>query len=248
LSGDFRSLQAGEYLINPSFNVKEIAQKISRGDTLKEREVTIVEGWNLKDIAEYFEKEEIFSSEEIIEKSNNFEFSEGYFFPDTYRIGRNDSVEDVFNRMLLNFEKKVVQGLGEEIERQERPLSDIIKMASMIEREVVDFEEKRIVSGILWKRRENNMLLQVDATINYITGRKGFGITKEEKKIDSPFNTYKYLGLPEGPICNPGLESIKAALDPKESVFWYYLSTPEGEAIFSRTLEEHNVNKNKYLK
>jgi len=105
-----------------------------------------------------------------------------------------------------------------------------------------------LVSGILWKRLENNMPLQVDATISYITGKKTTKISKEETQIDSPYNTYKYLGLPLGPICNPGLESIKAALYPEISQYWYYLSTPEGETIFSKTLEEHNVAKAKYLK
>lgn len=256
LIGKNKSLQAGEYLIESPVSTKEIAQKMAEGDALKEREITIVEGWTIKDIAEYFEKEEIFDSNRVIEKSNSLELDfdflendlEGYLFPDTYRIYRDDTIESVFEKMLGNFKKKVTQGLKEEIEKQERPISDIIKMASMIEKEVIDFEDKRIVAGILWKREKVNMPLQVDATINYITGRKGFDITKEEKKIDSPYNTYKYAGLPEGPICNPGLESIKSALDPKESEFWYYLSKPEGDTVFSRTLEEHNTNKAKYLK
>jgi len=100
----------------------------------------------------------------------------------------------------------------------------------------------------LWKRLENNIPLQVDATITYITGKKTTKISIEETQIDSPYNTYKYLGLPIGPICNPGLESILAAMYPKSSEYWYYLSTPEGETIFSKTLEEHNIAKAKYLK
>jgi UPF0755 protein len=92
------------------------------------------------------------------------------------------------------------------------------------------------------------MPLQVDATISYITGKKGTGISIEDTKIDSPYNTYKYGGLPAGPICNPGLGSIKAAIYPKNSDYLYYLSTPDGKTIFSRTLEEHNIAKAKYLK
>jgi len=105
-----------------------------------------------------------------------------------------------------------------------------------------------VVSGILWKRLKNNIPLQVDATISYITGKKTTEISIEETKIDSLYNTYKYKGLPLGPVCNPGLESIKAAIYPKNSEYWYYLSTPEGETIFSKTLEEHNIAKAKYLK
>jgi len=105
-----------------------------------------------------------------------------------------------------------------------------------------------LVSGILWERLKNKIPLQVDATITYITGKNDIKVSVEETKIDSPYNTYKYLGLPKGPICNPGLESILAAIYPKKSEYWYYLSTPEGETIFSKTLEEHNIAKAKYLK
>jgi UPF0755 protein len=104
------------------------------------------------------------------------------------------------------------------------------------------------VSGILWKRLENNIGLQVDATIAYITGRRSTKISLEETRIDSLYNTYKYRGLPPGPIANPGLSAIKAAIYPKESPFIYYLSAPEGKTIFSKTLEEHNKAKAKYLK
>jgi len=104
-----------------------------------------------------------------------------------------------------------------------------------------------LVAGILWKRLENKMPLQVDATITYITGKKTTKISIEETQIDHPYNTYKYLGLPPGPICNPGLESILAALYPKKSDYWYYLSAPDGKTIFSKTLQEHNIAKAKYL-
>jgi UPF0755 protein len=121
-------------------------------------------------------------------------------------------------------------------------------MASLLEKEVKSLEDKKIVSGILWKRLENNMPLQVDATISFITGKKDANISIEETKIDSPYNTYKYRGLPLGPICNPGLESIIAAIYPETSNYWFYLSTPEGKTIFSKTLDEHNIAKQKYLK
>jgi UPF0755 protein len=253
LTGKTRNLQAGDYLLSSSLSVKEIAQNMIEGNSFKEREITIIEGWGIKEIGNYFADRGIFSYEEVIEKSksSSFDFDfledniEGYLFPDTYRIYRDDEVEDVFEKMILNFEEKVVKGLKEKIERQERSLSDIIIMASMIEREVINIDEKKVVSGLLWKRKENGIPLQVDATINYITGRRE--ITKEDKKIDSPYNTYQYKGLPLGAICNPGIESIVAALEPKETNFWYYLSRPDGVTMFSKTLEEHNVKKSKYL-
>ena len=122
-------------------------------------------------------------------------------------------------------------------------------MASLIEREVRTYEDMRIVSGLLWKRMEIGMPLQVDATLVYLTGRKTGQITNDDKLIDSAYNTYKYRGLPPTPIANPGLNAINAAIDPIESEYLYYLSTPiTGETIFSKTLDEHNENRIKYLK
>jgi len=122
-------------------------------------------------------------------------------------------------------------------------------MASMIEKEVQTPEDKKMVSGILWKRITEGMPLQVDATVNYITGKHDKGVQIKDTVIDSPYNTYKYYGLPKGPISNPGMDSIQAAIYPQKSVYWYYLSaTKTGETIFSKTLEEHNLAISKYLK
>ena len=135
-----------------------------------------------------------------------------------------------------------------EILGQEKTIFEIITMASLLEKEVKAFEDKKLVSGILWKRLENKMPLQVDATITYITGKKSSKVSLDETKIDSPYNTYKYKGLPPGPISNPGLESIVAAIYPKKLDYLYYLSTPEGETIFSKTFEEHKRAKEQYFK
>ncbi len=129
-----------------------------------------------------------------------------------------------------------------------KKIFEIITMASLLEKEVNTFDDKKMVSGILWKRLENKIPLQVDATISYVTGKRTTRISIEETKIDSPYNTYKYLGLPIGPISNPGLESILAAISPQKSDFWYYLSTPEGETIFNKTLEDHNVDRAEFLR
>ena len=121
-------------------------------------------------------------------------------------------------------------------------------MASLIEKEVQSTEDMQLVSGILWKRLKNDMPLQVDATVTYLTGKRSTGVSTEDTKIDSPYNTYLYRGLPLGPISNPGTESIEAALHPKTSSYWYYLSAPDGKTIFSTTYEQHVQAKQKYLK
>jgi UPF0755 protein len=234
LVGKQKNLQAGKYFLSSSMNIPEIAKKIISGDIAKVK-VTIPEGSTVKEI------------EEKLNLELPGENLEGYLFPDTYYFPIDVSGEEVVRIMKENFEKKI-SPYKEEIEKSGKTLKEIIIMASLIEKEVKTKEEKELVSGILWKRLENGIPLQVDATITYITKKKTTKISLEDLQIDSPYNTYKYKGLPPGPICNPGLESILAALYPKDSDYWYYLSTPEGKTIFSKTLAEHNIAKEKYLK
>jgi len=229
-----KSLQAGKYFLSSSMNIPQIAQKIISGDIAKIK-VTIPEGFNTKDI------------EEKLGIKLPAENLEGYLFPDTYYLPVDFTGEDLVKVMRENFEKKIAP-YKEEIEKSGKTLQEIIIMASLLEKEVKTKEEKELVAGILWKRLKVGMPLQVDATITYLTGKKTTKITFEDLQIDSPYNTYKYKGLPPGPICNPGLESILAALYPKESDYWYYLSTPDGKTLFFKTLEEHNLAKAKYLK
>ncbi|PJA83305.1 MAG: endolytic transglycosylase MltG, partial [Candidatus Nealsonbacteria bacterium CG_4_9_14_3_um_filter_37_29] len=197
--------------------------------------VTIPEGFTVKQI------------EERLGLKLPGENLEGFLFPDTYQFPPRVSGAEVVKKMRDNFDKKFTPYRNEVSGAGLTPF-EIITMASLLEKEVKTKEDKELVSGILWKRLENKIPLQIDATITYITGQKTTKISKEETQIDSPYNTYKYLGLPKGPICNPGLESILAAIYPKDSDYWYYLSTPEGETTFSKTLEEHNYAKSKYLR
>lgn len=276
LRGEQRKLQAGEYLFSPGMSASEISQKIISGDVIKEK-ITIIEGWNLRDIAWYFENLGMFQAEELFELigfplidyslteelptpkdfSDEFGFLEdkpknvnleGYLFPDTYEVNRGRELELIVRKMLSNFDKKLTPDLREEIKIQEKSIFEIITMASLLEKEVKTSEEKKLASGVLWKRLANNIPLQVDASITYITGEKTIKVSKEDTEIDSPYNTYKYKGLPLGPICNPGLESILAAIYPEDSFYWFYLSIPGGETIFSKNYEEHNLAKAKYLK
>ena len=179
---------------------------------------------------------------------------EGYLFPDTYYFRKEEGgdgkegIKNFVKLMLTNFDKKLTPALRTEIERQKKSIFEIVTTSSLIEKEVRTFDDKKIVSGILRKRLKTGIPLQIDATIVFITGKKTTEISIEETKIDSPYNTYKYKGLPLGPIANPGIESIIAALYPESSEYWYYLSAPDGKTIFSRTLEEHNIAKFKYLK
>ncbi|MEK7658585.1 MAG: endolytic transglycosylase MltG [Patescibacteria group bacterium] len=245
-------LQAGKYTLSSSMSTAQIIKKFVSGDVIKQT-VTIPEGWDLADIKKYFKENKILNEEEFtaaVKKDFSNEFSflkdkpedmnlEGYFFPDTYQVSEGESTEDIFKAALLNFRQKLTPDLRTEIAKQEKSVFEIITMASIIEKEVKSLNEKKIVSGILWKRLSVGMPLQVDATINYITGKNDPGVAIKDTKIDSPYNTYKYKGLPKGPISNPGLDSIIAAIYPKQTKYWFYLTN--GRTIFSETLLQHNA-------
>jgi len=261
ISGNNLKLQAGKYDLSSSMSVAQIVKKITAGDIVKES-ITVVEGWDLQDIANLLESKKIMTKAEFLTAVKNypqdFEFLkdrpaklnlEGYLFPDTYEISVSKTPDDLVGDMLTNFDKKLTPDLRAEITRQKKSIFKIITMASIIEKEVRSLEDKKIVSGILWKRIVEGMPLQVDATVNYITGNNHPGVAIKDTKIDSPYNTYKYYGLPLGPICNPGMESILASIYPNKSDYWFYLSSEkDGKTIFSKTLDEHNIAVQKYLK
>ncbi len=186
----------------------------------------------------------------ILENLPEGESLEGYLFPDTYRISTESKAEDVMTIMIKNLEAKIEnENIAQKIKESDVSFHQILTMASLIEKEVISNEDKRMVSDILWRRIEIGMPLQVDATVNYVTGRRDTGVTIAETRIDSSYNTYQNKGLPKGPISNPGIESINAAIDREKNNYWYYLSDPKtGATIFSRTHNEHIQAKNKYLR
>ena len=211
----------------------------------REVTVTIPEGLSVKQIGEVLESAKIFSKEDFIKIAQK---EEGYLFPDTYRFYKDAKPEDIIVRMKENFNKKVTPEILKEIEKSKRPLGEIIIMASMLEEEVRSTEDRQLVAGILWKRLDRDMGLNVDATLGYILGKESLELTVEDLTIDSFYNTYRYRGLPPTPISNPGLDTILAATNPTPSKYFYYLTDKEGKARYAVTLEEHALNKRKYLR
>ncbi len=202
-------MQAGTYRISPSMSIFTIAEKLAVGDVAKET-ITIPEGFTSEQIHQKIKDITVSDAAVLLEH-------EGYLFPDTYQIPYGLELNKVIKIMTDNFDKKT-DGL--------KITPEAVVMASILEKELKTKEDKKIASGLLWKRIRVGMPLQVDA---YMW-------------------TYENRGLPEKPISNPGLDSIKAAISPKDSPYWYYLSAPEGQTIFSKTLEEHNIARAKYLK
>ena len=257
--------QAGEYILNPTLTIREIVKVFVEGETLsKERTIKIIEGWNLVDIAKYLEKEGIAASGEFLKAGKNnignyakYGFLkgrpdgsslEGYLFPDTYRVFKDAELNDIIGKMLSNFDKKLTAETRSEIDKQGKTIYEIITMASLLEKEVKTEEDMKIVSGIFWDRIKNGQALESCATLAYILGENKPRYSLEDTKINSPYNTYQNRGLPPGPISNPGLKAIRAAIYPTFTDYNYFLTDPEtGKTIFSKTFAEHTQNKAKYL-
>lgn len=174
---------------------------------------------------------------------------EGFLFPDTYRLFQDATAEDMIVKMLNNFDKKITAQMHQDIIQQNKTIYQIIIMASIIEKEVRTSDDMQIVSGIFWNRLKNGQPFQSCATLAYVLGEKKSQYSLADTKINSPYNTYQNQGLPPGPIANPGLNAIKAAIYPKYTDYNYFLSRLDtGETVFSKIFEEHNRNKAKYLK
>jgi len=259
------TVQAGEYLISPKLTTREIVKILTQGDAVsRERSIKIIEGWNAKDIGAYLEKDKVVSAKDFLAlalataDSWKFDFLkdapgeaslEGYLFPDTYKIFKTASARDIINKMLGNFDKKLTPEMRAEIKRQNKTVYEIITMASIVEKEVRSEDDMKIAAGIFWDRIKNGQALESCATLAYILGVNKPQYTLADTKIDSPYNTYRRRGLPPGPIANPGLNAIMAAIYPQFTGYNYFLSDPAtGKTIYSRTLDEHNFNKAKYLK
>ena len=258
-------LLPGEYYIAINLSTRQIAQILNRGvGGKKEKTLTFIEGWNNQQIADYLEQQGFGPATDftaaISKKAafwDDYDFLndkpkdrdlEGYLFPDTYRIYSNAQITDVIKKMLDNFGDKLTPEIRQSIGQQEKTINEIITLASIIEKEVSAPEDRAMVADIFYKRLKEGIPLQSDATVNYVTGKSTTRPSGDDLAVDNIYNTYKYRGLPPGPICNPGIEAIKAAVYPKSNPYFYFLTTPDGKVIYSKTYQEHLTAKNKYYK
>ena len=257
--GDENNLKAGRYLFSKSTNTPSIVLSIVSGNSETEDiKVTIPEGFNIWEIDQKLVQSGLISEGEF---SSKYYQEEGYLFPDSYRINNDKSkfkVEELREKMRENSQSKtkdLFNGLNTEEQRR------ILIIASILEKEAKTENDMRLVSGIIYKRLELGMPLQIDATVIYGACQleaaesnftKDCNVTSQspaaEIKIDDLYNTYIQKGLPPTPISNPGLTAIRSALNPQVSDYLYYLSTRDGsQMIYSKTAGEHGANRRKYL-
>ncbi|MBU1036668.1 endolytic transglycosylase MltG [Patescibacteria group bacterium] len=257
-----RNFIRGTFSLSPSMNIKDIVATLTDA-VVAEKKITIIEGWNLDEIADYLEKEGLIKPEEFLSQvkressywTKQYAFLkdkpansslEGYLFPDTYRVFKNSSASDIVEKMLDNFNQKLNQEWRTEIINQGKSIYEVLTLASIIEKEVAS-EDMSKIADVFLKRLKENIPLQSDATINYITKKGKVQPSLADLKIDHLYNTYMYKGLPPGPIANPGLNAIEAVIYPTTNSYYYFLTTKEGEVIYSKTFAEHSENKKKYL-
>lgn len=251
LTGRSAKIQAGEYMISPNLDLFALVNLLLKGP--EEVWVTIPEGLRREEIALKIanglslegDSKNKFVREFLIESRS----LEGYLFPDTYLLPRDISASEVVANMKANFDKKI---------NFKFTSRDII-LASILERETLTGDERPTVAGILLNRLNAGWALQADATVQYAVATKSCvdplatcdwwprPLTSNDLEINSDYNTYINPGLPPAPISNPGLSTIKAAVEPKESPYWYYLHDSTGQIHYAATLEEHNANIEKYL-
>lgn len=226
-------IQVGVYKLSPAQNMKEVLEILASGKT-SEDIITIPEGWRLTQIDEHLAKEGIIQKGALTRVASA---DEGYLFPDTYRFLPNSKPEDIRREMMTNFDNKTSEL---QLKRE------TVILASIVEREAKFDEDRAKIAGVYLNRLEKNMKLEADPTVQYAKGSWAQITTADYKNVNSPYNTYLNLGLPPGPICNPGLKSIEAALHPVKDGFLYFFHQSDGHAVFSTTLEEHEANLKKY--
>lgn len=260
------SVKAGEYRLSSAMSIAQIAEILVGGKIIDD-EITVLipeglisgEAENILIANGLLKKGEFtdaIKSESARKHYPQYEFLndkpgdkslEGYLFPDTYKFYKDSLPEEIVKKMLNNFDKKITPEMREELVRQKRGVFETLILASIVQKEVRESSDMKIVAGIFTNRLKIGQMLQADSTVNFITGKGMAQALYSDLTIDSPYNTYKYAGLPPGPISNPGLDAIRAAIWPDETPYFYFLTTPGGKAIYSRTYEEHLKNKAKYL-
>ena len=246
-----KTLKAGEYKFEEPASAFDVWRRLVRGDVYA-RTVVVPEGYNIYDIAAAVEQAGLGSAADFIGVAKGDSFLvreldpdaktvEGYLFPDTYQFTRIDSLHDIAAAMVRRFRREAqrIGLLGN------RDMHRIVTMASIVEKETAAPEERPLVASVYYNRLAKNMTLAADPSVIYaaLLARRYRGtIYQSDLQFDSPYNTYKYAGLPPGPIANPGVASLEAALHPAQSDFLYFVSDNNGHHRFARSLGEHARN------
>ncbi|MEX0916780.1 MAG: endolytic transglycosylase MltG [Candidatus Spechtbacterales bacterium] len=264
LSGKARFLQAGVYDLSASLSIREIVNILSGGEVAAFKRVILPEGYTIVDMDRRLAENGILEEGEFIAATSlsaadaysvyGYEFLngieadtlEGFMFPDTYEFRKESRPRIVVDKFLFNFEYRT-KDLRAQVGEGENLYHTMI-IAGLIEEEMDITSDMHKVSSVIQNRIERDMALQIDATLIYVSGKPGGALVNSDKKIDSPYNTYLYKGLPPGPITNPGLRALVAAANPADTPYIFYMSAPNGVSYFATNLAQHNAYVAQYLR
>jgi UPF0755 protein len=248
--GAARQIKAGEYQLSTGFRPGEVLEKIVRGEVLL-HQITFPEGYTIKQMAELLDSHGLASADRFITEASNPAFVqklnipastlEGYLFPDTYQFARNLPVDNILGSLVKRFNQHFEETQYEKAEQLGFTRHQVVILASVVEKETAVPAERPLIAGVFLNRLREGIRLQSDPTVIY--GLKNFdgNLTKADLETDTPYNTYTRRGLPAGPICNPGAESIRAVLNPASTPYLYFVAKKDGTHQFSTTLVEHNA-------
>jgi UPF0755 protein len=254
LSGRARELQAGEYRFDRPMTAMEVVDKLARGEVYR-RLVTFREGLTIRDMALVYEQAGLGRADDFEKAAQDVSAIrdldpgatdlEGYLFPDTYSLRRETPATELVTQMAGSFKKVFGDTLRDGARAQGLTVREAVTLASLVEKETAVPEERPVVAAVYLNRRKLGMPMQADPTVIYAMQRAGKyqgNIRRDDLQIDSPYNTYRYPGLPPGPIASPGKASLEASAKPAQADYLYFVSRNDGSHVFARTLEEHNRN------
>jgi UPF0755 protein len=257
-SGRSRSLQAGEYRFDRPLSPIAVVEKIASGDVFTQR-LTFPEGLTLAEMAKLYESRGFGTARAFLAAANNEALVkdldpratdlEGYLFPETYPLPRRADASQLISMMVERFRSSYDESLRARAEAQRLTTRQVVALASLIEKETAKADERPLVAAVYRNRMMRGMGMQADPTVVYAlmkAGKYDGNIRRDDLSFDSPYNTYRYPGLPPGPIAAPGRASLEAAVTPAEVPYLYFVSRNDGSHVFATTLQEHNANVYRY--
>jgi UPF0755 protein len=258
VTGQGRRLQAGEYRFDRAMSPRDVIDKIARGDVYV-TPITFREGLTIRQMATLYESKGFGDAREFIAAASRGELVqdldpaakdlEGYLFPDTYTLPRKATAEQLITRMVAGFRKALTSDVVDAMTAKGLSLRQLVTLASIVEKETGNKDERPLVAAVYANRLKIGMGLQCDPTVIYAlerAGRYNGNLTREDLQFDSPYNTYRYAGLPPGPIAAPGRASLAAAASPAPVPYLYFVSKNDGSHAFAETLDQHNRNVQQY--
>lgn len=262
-------LAAGDYELSPSMSVDQVVDAFERGPINRDVTLTVPEGWRLEQLAQRIEESHLARAEDILRIARSpreyglkppdpaAETLEGYLFPDTYRLDPKVTPQQIVETMLRQFDRRVPESVRRQAAARGLSLHQTVTLASIVEREASRPDERPLVASVYANRLGDGTKLDADPTVQYAVANLDLGVaagygywkrdlTVDDLQVDSPYNTYRRPGLPPGPICSPGLDSIQAAVAPADTGYRYFVARGDGSHAFADTPEEHARNVSRY--